>query len=269
MTHICVSKLTIIGSDNGLSPERRQAIIRTNAGILLIGPLGTNFSEILIETQTFSLKKIHLKMSSAQCCSFRLGLNVLMNCCFHLTYHVALVTITKRYYLGARSLSWVSNSFGLASCVAESYQSPIVKWVAVTWQEWEGTRIVVSTMAVTWHTLLSEQQSKLYSLIISIALCKTVVSNGATIVRAKPLVCSWVLTPQPLGDPAMILKVSFSNLCLRLNSWALPVKLISVACHRTYWWSVNITSGNGLVPSGTKPLPDPLLTEIYAAICCY
>ena len=79
VTHICVSKLTIIGSDNGLSPERRQAIIWTNAGILLIGPLGTNFSEILIEIQTFSLKKIHLKMSSVKCCSFRLGLNVLTN----------------------------------------------------------------------------------------------------------------------------------------------------------------------------------------------
>ena len=39
MTHICVSKLTIIDSYNGLSPERRQAIIWTNAGILLIGPL--------------------------------------------------------------------------------------------------------------------------------------------------------------------------------------------------------------------------------------
>ena len=76
MTHICVGKLTIIGSDNGLSPARRQAIIWTNAGILLIGPLRTNFSEILIEIQTFSLKKIGLKMSSAKC-SFLLGLNVL------------------------------------------------------------------------------------------------------------------------------------------------------------------------------------------------
>ena len=77
VTHICVGKLTIIGSDNGLSPERRQAIISTSAGILLIGPLGTNFRKILIEIQTFSLKKIRLKMSSAKCCSFRLGLNVL------------------------------------------------------------------------------------------------------------------------------------------------------------------------------------------------
>ena len=78
MTHICVSKLTIIGSDNGLSPGRCQAIILTNAGILLIGPLGTNFSEIVIEIQAFSLKKMHLKMSSAKRRSFFLGLNVLI-----------------------------------------------------------------------------------------------------------------------------------------------------------------------------------------------
>ena len=76
MTHICVDKLTIIGSDNGLSPERRQAIIWTNPGILLIGPLGTNFNEISTEIHTFSCKKMHLKMSSAQWRLFRLGLNV-------------------------------------------------------------------------------------------------------------------------------------------------------------------------------------------------
>ena len=39
VTHICVSKLTIIILDNGLSPGRRQSIIWTNAGILLIRPL--------------------------------------------------------------------------------------------------------------------------------------------------------------------------------------------------------------------------------------
>ena len=57
VTHICVGKPITIGSDSGLSPERRQAIIWTNAGILLIGPLGTNFSEILTGIQIFSLKK--------------------------------------------------------------------------------------------------------------------------------------------------------------------------------------------------------------------
>ena len=42
VTHICVNKLTVIGSDNGLSPGRRQAIIWASAGILLIRTLGTN-----------------------------------------------------------------------------------------------------------------------------------------------------------------------------------------------------------------------------------
>ena len=56
---------------------RRQAIIWTNAGILLIGPLGTNFSEISIEILTFSFKKVRLKVSSAKRRPFCLGLNVL------------------------------------------------------------------------------------------------------------------------------------------------------------------------------------------------
>ena len=77
VTHICVGNLTIIGSDNGLSPGRRQAITWTNVGILLIGPLGTNFSGMLIEIRTFSFKKIHLKMSSGKWRPFCLGLNVL------------------------------------------------------------------------------------------------------------------------------------------------------------------------------------------------
>ena len=77
-THICVSKLTIIGSDNGLSPGQCRAIIWTIAGILLIGPLGTNFSEILIGIQTFSFKKMYLKMLSAKWRPFCLGLNVLI-----------------------------------------------------------------------------------------------------------------------------------------------------------------------------------------------
>ena len=76
VTHICVGNLTIIASDNGLSPGRRQAIIRTNAGILLIRPLGTNFSEFLVEILIFSFKKMRLKVSSAKRRPFCLGLNV-------------------------------------------------------------------------------------------------------------------------------------------------------------------------------------------------
>ena len=75
--HICIGRLTIIGSDNDLSPGWRQAIIWTNAWILLIEPLGKNFSEILIGIQIFSLKKMHLKMLSAKWRPFCLGLNVI------------------------------------------------------------------------------------------------------------------------------------------------------------------------------------------------
>ena len=69
----------IIGSDNGLSPVRRQAIIWTNAGILLIGPLGTNFSEILIGIHTFSCKKMFPKIWSAKWCPCCLSLNEFIN----------------------------------------------------------------------------------------------------------------------------------------------------------------------------------------------
>ena len=75
--YICVNQLTIIFSDNGLSPDRHQAIIWNNDGILSFGPLGRNFSKIVIEMYIFSFKKMHLKISSGKwrpCC---LGLNVL------------------------------------------------------------------------------------------------------------------------------------------------------------------------------------------------
>ena len=74
VTHICVV-------------DRCQAIIWSNAGILSIGPIGTNFSEILIGIQIFSFKKVHLKTSSAKfkwsdfLCTFRI------QCLSHLQPH--------------------------------------------------------------------------------------------------------------------------------------------------------------------------------------
>ena len=88
-THICIGNLTINGSDNGLSPGRCQAIILTNAGVLLIGPLGTNFSGILI--QTFSFKKMPLKVSSLKWRPFCLGLNVLKSLDLGIYIHPKLI----------------------------------------------------------------------------------------------------------------------------------------------------------------------------------
>ena len=56
VTHICVSKLTITGWDNGLAPTREQKIIWTNDGILLICSFGTKFNDILIKIHIFWLK---------------------------------------------------------------------------------------------------------------------------------------------------------------------------------------------------------------------
>ena len=58
-------------------PGRRQAIIWTNGGILLIGPSGTNFSEIIIKIHKFSFKKMHLKMLSGKGRPFCFGPKVL------------------------------------------------------------------------------------------------------------------------------------------------------------------------------------------------
>ena len=128
VTHICVSKLTIIGSDNGLSPARRQAIIWTNVGILLIGSLGTNFSEILIEIQTFSFKKMHLKISSAKWQPFCLGLNVLM-----FPNHLQQYTAYSTAFTNIEHRSYVSNGVSVVSIWEK-----INLWfylISFTWQQ--------------------------------------------------------------------------------------------------------------------------------------
>ena len=56
MTHICISELTTIGPDNDFSPELCEAIIRSNARILLIWLWGINFNEILIEIYTYAVE---------------------------------------------------------------------------------------------------------------------------------------------------------------------------------------------------------------------
>ena len=94
-TCICVGKLTIIGSDNGLSPSRRQAIVWTKAGTLLIWPLGTNFSEILFEIHTFSFRKMYLEMSSGKRRPFCPGLNVLIKVSRYNNFWFFFLTIDK------------------------------------------------------------------------------------------------------------------------------------------------------------------------------
>ena len=93
--HICISKLTITGSDNGLALTRHQAIIWTNAGISSIEPLGTNLNKISIDVHTLSFTKINFKMSSGKWRPFCLSLNVLHKLshwyCLRLTIHYGIL----------------------------------------------------------------------------------------------------------------------------------------------------------------------------------
>ena len=115
--HICNSKLTIIGSDNGLSPGQCQAIIWTNAGILLIGPLGTNLNEILIKIYEFSLKKMHLNMLCAKkwwpSC---VGLNVLYEYNISTCKLQILITYWDNYTPTSTKLKGGYTGFTLSVC---------------------------------------------------------------------------------------------------------------------------------------------------------
>ena len=87
MTHICVSKQTI---RQWLAAWPHQAIIWTNAGILLIGPLRTNFTEI-IEIKALLFKKVYFKMSFGNWRPFCLGLNVSRYEDYHAVHNVTNV----------------------------------------------------------------------------------------------------------------------------------------------------------------------------------
>ena len=149
MTHICISKLASIVSDNGLSPGRRQAIIWTNAGILLIGPLGTNFSEISIEIHTFSFKKMHFKMSSGKWQPFSLGLNVLRRlylslsnmlkwfCLTHCIIRKAQCN-TKAHIRNHKTQVFIDvHIFVLHSLLMYHFSSHTVGWHSRNYTKWE------------------------------------------------------------------------------------------------------------------------------------
>ena len=110
VTHIWVSKLTIIGSDNGLSPGRRQAIIWINDGILLIWPLGTNF-RFISKFEHFHSRKcvwmcrlrngVHLV--SASICSYFLQVPHHMPVCQHNNIHLCKVNVSNVVFRRVRS----------------------------------------------------------------------------------------------------------------------------------------------------------------------
>ena len=91
------------GSNNGMSPGRHQAIIWAKDEILLIWPLGTNFSEMLIEIHTFPFTKVFVKISSAKkwrpfCLTVKWYF-LLHECCWGLSTRLIYTTRLPNYTL--------------------------------------------------------------------------------------------------------------------------------------------------------------------------
>ena len=162
MTHICVCKLTIIGSDNGLSPGQRQAIIWTNAGILLIGPLGTNFSEISVKVHIFSFMKVHLKMSSVKWQPSCLGLNVLRR---QDDYMTSLQLFTAVHLLGQGGV-WIGELF------AHHFEGYLTTSMTTIWLPQHRWRMYIDNtskirqnknwVSISWYVLLSYKSNQLF-----------------------------------------------------------------------------------------------------------
>ena len=120
--HVCVSNLTIIGSDNGLPPVQHQAIIRTNAGILSIWTFRKNSSEILSKIHTFSFKKIHLKISKPFC----LKVSELKYLIMHTKHHNKGVNTGSEFLL--RASDWLECHTCMARWLINYMQDSSKPW---------------------------------------------------------------------------------------------------------------------------------------------
>ena len=140
--HICVDNLNIIVSDNGLSPGRHQAIIWTNAGILLIGPLGTNSSEIAIRIQIFSFKKMHLKMASTKRRPFCLGLNVLTHLPLDALLNWVIIDLDNGLSpVQCQAIIWTSDDLSLIASQTTVFSDKLT-WVT-NFHSWITPELVV------------------------------------------------------------------------------------------------------------------------------
>ena len=116
------------------SPGRCQSIISTNAGILLIGPLGSNFNEILITIHTVSFQKIHLKMLSGNGDNFFFTIQIFFswewiwtNC----TFSVLENDVIYEYILMCPQKSLTHQGLRCASC---NVQCSAVITTSIFWQ---------------------------------------------------------------------------------------------------------------------------------------
>ena len=73
------------------------------------------------------------------------------------------------------------------------------------------------------------------------------------------------LTPEGCGCycKLVIFMPHISQLLSRIDIFSISWYCPQLNTTRSHWWLVNIDSGNGLVPDGTKPSLEPILTQFY------
>ena len=194
VTHICVSDLTSIGSDNGLSSGRRQAIIRnnadnglartrrqaiiwTNAGILLIRPLGTNFSEFLVEILIFSFKKLRLKVSSVKRRPFCLGLN-------DLTLWVRAIHIC----ISEQDHHWFRYWYDAKPC-----SEPMMTCCQLDHREQASMKFLLKIKLFHWWKCVSKYCLQNGGHFVSASLCRChgEIDDSASLSEGQQLYCTW------------------------------------------------------------------------------
>ena len=150
VTHICIGNITIIGPDNGLSFGRRQAIIWTNAGILLIWTVGTNFSEILIEILTFSLKNA---FESVVC---EMAAMLFRSKCVNITANknTSHLTVIKPHYV------YISSSVGLQNAWRNIHYTDVIM-VAIASQ--------ITSLTIVYSTVNSDADQRKHQSSASLA----------------------------------------------------------------------------------------------------
>ena len=254
MTHICVSELSIIGSDNGLSPGRRQAIIWTNGGILLIRTSGTNFSEILSQVHTFSLKQMPLNMLSGKWPPFCLGLNV--------------------FLATARSKIWRSTIF--------SFKDITIDGIALFWILFCWVYDVYTSMTRSFNSLSISYEIAVWNFTVYVVNSWSFLSYENTCYWNRPEYMTWNLLSSPQVDvKKQVLKQSchfdeifctgctrschFDNFCsgqwwkFQLNDIPISVIIYKSVSHTQTGWNAPplILVGSCVVPLLIQQLMHP------------
>ena len=172
MMYICVIKLTTVASDNGLLPGQCQAIIWINAGILLIGPLGSNFSEILIEIHIFIQENafVNLVCKMAAVLSLPQRVNISLHiykrdgiiCTDFNIYHQAafsaipahIIDLSKASYLVQSTLAWCPRWITNRHRAELFVKSPqIARFMRPTWGPPGSCRPQMGPMLAPWALL--------------------------------------------------------------------------------------------------------------------